>query len=79
MSESTPAKPPHGARCQEASPLSHQFYIACGQPAEYVVKNRDPDPYAMCAACAVHNVRNRGARYVLASETFTIATIEGGR
>lgn len=60
------ASPAPGATCEEASPLSHQFYIACGRPAEFVVKNRDPRPYAMCAACADHNVRNRGAYYVLA-------------
>lgn len=50
--------------CEEASPLSHSFYIPCNAPAAYVVKNRDPTPYRMCAQCADHNVRNRGATIV---------------
>lgn len=61
--------PPPGATCQEASSLSHNTYIPCGRPAAFVVKNSDPSPYAMCAACADHNVRNRGARYQLSNET----------
>jgi hypothetical protein len=62
------AVPTPGTKCEEASHLSHKFYIPCGRPAEYIVKNRDPRPYAMCEACADHNVRNRGARYVLTAE-----------
>lgn len=62
------AAPPR-AKCQEASPQSRGSYIPCGAPAVFVVKNRDPDPYFMCEMCADHNVRNRGARYVMADET----------
>lgn len=54
-----------GSKCQEASPLSHNFYIACGKPAVFVVKNTDPRPYCMCVGCADHNVRNRNAEYVM--------------
>lgn len=56
--------PPPGSRCEEASPLSHKVFIPCGRPAVVIVKTRDPKPYNMCAACADHNVRNRGAEYV---------------
>lgn len=62
-------RPPAGARCEEASPASRLTYIPCGMPAAFMVKNRDPGPYAMCEACADHNVRNRGAHYVLSKET----------
>lgn len=48
--------------CEEASPMSHQFYIPCNQPATRMVKTRDPNPYRMCDMCADHNVRNRGAK-----------------
>lgn len=58
------AVPLTGTRCQEASPASRETYTACGRPAEFIVKNRDPSPYAMCAMCADHNVKNRGAYYV---------------
>lgn len=47
--------------CEEASILSHNFYIPCNAPAARLVKTRDPKPYRMCAACADHNVKNRGA------------------
>lgn len=57
-------QPPAGTKCQEASALSRQYYIPCGQPAAFYVKTRDPMPYAMCEACADHNVRNRGAKIV---------------
>ncbi len=59
--------PPLGTKCEEASLFSHVVYIACGQPAEFIVKTRDPRPYAMCAMCAYHNVRNRGAEYLMAN------------
>lgn len=50
--------------CEEASPMSHAFYIPCDKPAAFMVKNRDPIPYRMCEACADHNVRNRGAKVI---------------
>ena len=61
-------KPAPGTTCEEASQLSHNFYIPCGMPAMFVVRNRDPDSYNMCAACASHNVKDRGARYVMEDE-----------
>ncbi len=58
--------PPAGSRCEETS----MFYspLPCFAPAEFVVKNSDPKPYNMCAGCADHNVKNRGAHYVLENE-----------
>jgi len=50
--------------CEEASPLSGSAYIPCNAPAVFMVKNRDPQPYRMCQACADHNVRNRGAKII---------------
>ncbi len=51
--------------CEEASPQSGEYYIPCNRPAVRMVKNRDPQsPYRMCAMCADHNVRNRGAEDV---------------
>jgi hypothetical protein len=51
--------------CEEASPMSHHFYIPCNRPATRMIKNRDPQsPYRMCDICADHNVRNRGAEDV---------------
>ena len=48
--------------CEEASMLSHQFYIPCNRPAVRMIKNKDPQsPYRMCEMCADHNVKNRGA------------------
>jgi hypothetical protein len=53
---------PEGAKCQEASILSHNFYIPCGAPAVAIVRHdKDRRSYYMCAPCADHNVRNRGA------------------
>lgn len=62
--------PPPGTKCEEASPQSHQFYIACGKPAEFIVQylHGGEPPYAMCAACAEHNVLNRGAQYLMREE-----------
>src|ERR1700722_20461218 len=74
MDRAMPA--PNGSICQEASHLSHLFYIPCGRAAAYVVKTRDPKAYLMCSACADHNVKNRGARYVLLGEEIEIATNE---
>ncbi len=67
------ATPPPGATCQEASPQSHDYYIPCGAPAVWVVKNADQQPYAMCSTCAYHNVRNRDGHYVMTSESFILA------
>lgn len=70
------AKPAKGMRCQEASPQSGQVYLACGKPAKYIVKNGDPMPYAMCTACAQHNVNNRRAGLVVdVGGPITLATI----
>lgn len=69
------ARPPEGSRCQEAAPSSHTTYVPCGLPASYVVKNSDPHPYAMCASCADHNVRNRGARRVMEGEAYQLAVV----
>jgi hypothetical protein len=56
---------PAGARCQEASHLSRQSYIACRAPATHVIwHDKDRRGYYMCDACADHNVRNRGGRDV---------------
>lgn len=67
-------KPTEGSKCQEASPFT-SIYIPCGRPAVAVVKNRDPDAYLMCAFCADHNVKNRGARYVQEGEDIKIFTL----
>lgn len=58
--------PPTGSRCEETS----MFYppLPCSAPAEFVVKNSDPKPYNMCAMCADHNVKNRGACYLMEGE-----------
>ena len=50
--------------CEEASPLSHNFYIPCNAPAVHMVKTGDAEPYRMCASCAAHNVSNRGAKII---------------
>lgn len=59
-------KPPAGATCEEASPLSHKMYIPCGNPAVAIVyfERHKEGPYNMCFGCADHNVRGRGASYV---------------
>lgn len=64
--------PPTGARCQEASSASHATYIACGALAVFIVQTRDPHAYAMCDACADHNVRNRGALYVNEGDSYKL-------
>lgn len=55
----------HDHKCEEASPLSHQFYIPCGRPAVTRVhfKHSGEGPYWMCLMCADHNVSNRNASY----------------
>lgn len=53
-------------RCEEASALSGERYIPCNAPAESMVgwPARGEGPYRMCAGCADHNVKNRGATLV---------------
>ncbi len=47
--------------CQEASPRSHDEFIACGAPgAKMVFHQKDRRAYVMCAPCADHNIRSRG-------------------
>lgn len=56
---------PYDALCQEASILSHENYIPCGQKAVAIIYHeRDRRGYYMCAGCASHNVRNRDGRWV---------------
>lgn len=51
--------------CEEASQASVQSYIPCNQPAVALIwSERDQRTYRMCAACADHNVRNRGMTHV---------------
>lgn len=51
--------------CEEASPMSHNFYIPCNKPATTVVHcDKDRRDYRMCEMCAVHNTRNRGMTMV---------------
>ena len=50
-----------GAACEEASFLSREKYVPCGALASSAVYHeKDRRWYFMCAACADHNVRNRG-------------------
>jgi hypothetical protein len=56
---------PEDAECQEASMLSGKFYIPCGKKVEVIIYHeRDRRGYLMCHACASHNVRNRGGKWV---------------
>lgn len=54
--------------CEEASMMSHSFYIPCNKPAAHIVgwKGRSDTPIRMCDACTHHNVRNRGGEIVKA-------------
>ena len=67
------ALPPVGARCQECV-MGSQKYLPCSKPAIRIVTwNRaNAETYTMCAGCADHNVKNRGARYVLQGEEYKI-------
>ena len=57
------------ATCEEASPLSHEHFIACAAPAVAMVyHSREGKAFAMCAGCAEHNVRNRGAMLLQAAD-----------
>jgi hypothetical protein len=48
-------------KCEEAGPCSFKTKIDCGHPAEVIVwHNGDRRAWAMCFACADHNLRNRG-------------------
>lgn len=59
--------------CEEASTLSHNFYIPCNNPAVSVIgwKGRFDKPIRMCVSCADHNIRNRGGEYI---EPYTAKT-----
>lgn len=48
--------------CEEASTLSHKFYVPCNQPAVNIVgwQGRNDTPLRMCAMCTDHNIKNRG-------------------
>ena len=50
-------------RCEGASIFSAHYH-PCNVPAVFMVDNGDDKAYRMCAPCADHNVRNRGARIV---------------
>jgi len=56
--------------CEEAAPLSREFYIPCNATAVAVVgwKGRDERPIRMCGACEWHNIKNRGGYRVKAYE-----------
>ena len=46
--------------CEEASPMSRNFYIPCNRPASSLVYSpQDKATYRMCEMCADHSVRNR--------------------
>lgn len=50
--------------CEEtAMGLPAGMVLPCNEPAEFLVSwpRRSEGPYRMCAACADHSVRNRGA------------------
>lgn len=51
--------------CEEASPMSHTFYIACNRPATRKIhSDKDRSTYRMCTMCADHNTRSRGMKDV---------------
>lgn len=52
--------------CQEAALGMGNAYIPCNQPAVSMVgwPLRREGPYRMCAMCADHNTRNRGATLI---------------
>lgn len=49
--------------CEEASTLSHNFYIPCNRPATKIIDARG-EYLRMCDGCADHSVRNRGMKLV---------------
>lgn len=57
-------------RCEEASMFSLIMKINCGRPAEVIIyHNGDRRAWAMCLACADHNLRNRGGIELARKET----------
>jgi len=50
--------------CEEASHLSHMFYIPCNRPAVRMVKMPNGWTYRMCAGCTDHSIRSRGGKDV---------------
>lgn len=72
-----PVTPPEalaGLACEEANlygilrpSRDGPVPVPCGEPAAAIVWHGRPGErqYAMCYACADHNVRNRGARLLL--------------
>jgi len=66
----TPHEALVGLRCEEANALGVMHAgepVPCGGPAVAIVWHGRPGErqYAMCAGCAIHNVKNRGARLLL--------------
>ena len=57
------AKPDEGAKCEEAA-MGIPFYVPCGKPAEFIIANRN-ERVNMCPMCANHNIKNRGASFLL--------------
>jgi hypothetical protein len=55
--------------CRMGSPT----YVPCAAPAKFIIQHAGEDAYPMCAPCADHNARNRGARYVRQGEEVTLA------
>lgn len=69
---------PIDLKCQEAHPASREDYIPCGRPATCIVhypERKNEKALSMCDPCGHHNVKNRGARYVMESEPYTLAKI----
>lgn len=62
--------------CEEASMLSHNYYIPCNKPAVSVVgwKGRNDAPIRMCEMCTDHNVRNRNG-VIIRKYSFEVPTI----
>lgn len=70
----TPPEALAGLRCEEANLYGFtapgpdpKSPLPCGEPAAAIVWHGRPGErqYAMCYACADHNVRNRGGRLLL--------------
>jgi hypothetical protein len=56
---------PEGAECQEASALSHAFYVPCCRPAVAIIYYEcDRRGYLMCGGCAAHSVYSRSGKWV---------------
>ncbi len=69
-----PLAAPPNVHCQESSGVSTPYIagLMCLRPAKFIIRNKDPKQYYMCAGCADHNVANRNAEYVKTGETFDI-------